>query len=66
MGKIGMGKIGKAAARFWRNESGATAIEYSLIASAVFLGIVTPVATMKSKMNVTYQAILDYFTTVGV
>lgn len=48
-------------ARFLGDESGATAIEYSLIASAVFLGIVAPVATMKTKINATYVNILAYF-----
>ena len=52
--------------RFSRDESGATAIEYSLIASAVFLGIIVPVSDIKGKMNVTYSAILQYFADVGV
>lgn len=35
--------------RFWRDESGATAIEYGLIASLVFLVIVTAVTTFGNK-----------------
>ena len=61
-----MPRLTHAASRFWCDECGATAIEYSLSASAVFLGFVTPVATMKTKMNLTYQGIYDYFTSVGV
>jgi len=35
--------------RFWRDESGATAIEYGLIASLVFLVIVTAVTAFGAK-----------------
>jgi pilus assembly protein Flp/PilA len=52
--------------RFARDESGATAIEYSMIASAVFLGILVPVGSIKDSMNSTYNQIHDYFVTVGL
>jgi pilus assembly protein Flp/PilA len=35
--------------KFWRNESGATAIEYGLIASLIFLVIVTSVTAFGGK-----------------
>jgi Flp pilus assembly pilin Flp len=46
---------------FGRDTSGATAIEYGLIAGAVFLGIVGPIKVIASKMNITYTNILSYF-----
>ena len=55
-----------AAQRFLHDESGVTAIEYSLIASAVALGIVVPVAGIGDKLDATYAQILSYFATVGV
>ena len=44
--------------RFIKNESGATAIEYGLIAAIVGVGLVAGLGTLKSNLNTT-------FTTVG-
>ena len=44
-----------------RDQNGATAIEYALIAAAIFLAIVPPMATVASNMDATYQRILSYF-----
>ena len=44
--------------RFFKNESGATAIEYGLIAAIVGVGLVAGLSTLKSNLNTT-------FTTVG-
>jgi Flp pilus assembly pilin Flp len=49
---------------FARDTKGATAIEYGLIAAAVFLGIVGPVKVIADKMNITYTSILGYFDNV--
>jgi Flp pilus assembly pilin Flp len=49
---------------FARDTRGATAIEYGLIAAAVFFGIIGPVKVIASKMNITYANILDYFNQV--
>ena len=49
---------------FIGDEEGATAIEYALIATAVFLAIVPPMILVKANMNSTYQAILAYFDAV--
>lgn len=49
---------------FARDTRGVTAIEYGLIATAVFLGIVGPVHSMANSMNVTYTDILNYFSAV--
>jgi Flp pilus assembly pilin Flp len=48
-------------ARFGSDERGATAIEYSLIAAAVFFGIIGPLQIIASKMDLTYGNILGYF-----
>ena len=49
---------------FVADDSGATAIEYALIAAAIFLAIITPMASVASNMSSTYQQILDYFDTI--
>ncbi len=45
--------------RFIRDESGATAIEYGLIAALIFLAIVGGMTTFGNKTNQTYQVITD-------
>jgi Flp pilus assembly pilin Flp len=50
--------------RFKAADNGATAIEYSLIAAAVFLGIVPLIKAMDGHMHDTYQRILSYFDTI--
>jgi Flp pilus assembly pilin Flp len=44
-----------------RDQNGATAIEYALIAAAIFLAIVPPMASVASNMDATYHRILSYF-----
>jgi pilus assembly protein Flp/PilA len=44
-------------ARFVKDESGATAIEYGLLASLISVGIITIVASLGGKLN-------DVFTTI--
>lgn len=51
-----------AAKTFAKDESGATAIEYGLIASMVALAIVAPVATLGDELTATYELIADYLT----
>ena len=46
---------------FIRDRRGATAIEYALIAAAIFLAIVPPMAVVATNMSSTYQRILSYF-----
>lgn len=45
--------------RFWRDERGATAIEYAMIASLIFLAIVTSVTTFGTKTTNTFQYIAN-------
>jgi pilus assembly protein Flp/PilA len=41
--------------RFVRNESGATAIEYGLIAAGIAVAIIGVVTTLGSKLNTTFS-----------
>ena len=45
--------------RFLRDEAGATAIEYSLIAALIFLAIIGGMTTFGNKTSQTYQVIND-------
>jgi pilus assembly protein Flp/PilA len=49
---------------FLADETGATAIEYGLIAGGIFLAIVPPMAAMTSNLDATYHDILQYFTDI--
>ena len=42
---------------FLKNKSGATAIEYGLIAAGISVAIITVVAGLGSKLNVTFTSI---------
>jgi pilus assembly protein Flp/PilA len=42
---------------FLNNESGATAIEYGLIAAGISVAIITVVAGLGSKLNITFTSI---------
>ena len=44
-------------ARFFKDESGATAIEYGLIAAATGLALVAVMPTIKSKIQTTFNSI---------
>jgi pilus assembly protein Flp/PilA len=44
-------------ARFTRDESGATAIEYGLIAAGISVAIITVVAGLGSKLNATFTSV---------
>ena len=52
-------QTGKFLAAFAHDERGATAIEYGLIASGIFVAIVIAVHTMASSINVMYNMISD-------
>ena len=43
--------------RFLRDESGATAIEYGLIAAGVSVAIVAAVSALGAKLNTTFETI---------
>ena len=56
-------EIGSAIDEFNRNESGATAIEYSLIGAAVGLTLVAVMPAFNQATMETYTQILSYFGT---
>ena len=43
--------------RFWRDESGATAIEYCLIACGIALAIITAVQSIGPTLNTKFTAV---------
>jgi pilus assembly protein Flp/PilA len=43
--------------RFLKNESGATAIEYGLIAAGISVAIITVVGTLGTKLNSTFTSV---------
>jgi len=43
--------------RFQNDESGATAIEYALIAAIVGIGIIVALGTMKDELNETFNKV---------
>ena len=45
--------------KFLKNESGATAIEYGLIAAGISVAIVTVVGTVGTKLNATFTTIAN-------
>ncbi len=52
-------------ARFIRNESGATAIEYGLIAAIVSVGIIAALTGLKSNLQTTFNKIGTAVNTAG-
>ena len=44
-------------ARFLRDEAGATAIEYGLIAAGISVAIITVVASLGSSLNATFTSV---------
>ena len=50
----------KRAKAFMADESGATAIEYGMIAAGIFLAIVPPVVALSNTLDSTYGKILQY------
>jgi pilus assembly protein Flp/PilA len=49
-------------ARFMKDESGATAIEYGLIAALISVGIITAVSTVGDNLSTTFNNISDGLT----
>ena len=51
--------------RFAKNESGATAIEYGLIAALVAVALVTGVGLMSTQLKTTFDTITSQLETAG-
>ena len=49
----------KMIVRFAKNESGATAIEYGLIAAGIAVAIVVVVGTVGTSLTATFQTVAD-------
>ena len=49
--------MNKLIARFGKDESGATAIEYALIAAIVGIGIIVALGAMKDELNETFEKV---------
>jgi pilus assembly protein Flp/PilA len=47
----------KLLAKFAHDESGATAIEYGLIAAGISIAIITVVGTLGTKLNATFNSV---------
>lgn len=47
--------------RFWRDESGATAIEYALIGTIVGVGLVTSLTDLKTALGDSYDLVANSF-----
>ncbi len=47
----------KLLSKFVKDESGATAIEYGLIAAGIAVAIITVVGTLGSKLNTTFNSV---------
>ena len=51
--------------RFWDDQSGATAIEYGLIAAGISVAIITVVNTLDSQLKSTFTNISTQLATAG-
>ena len=54
-------KLMRSVCDFVRNDSGATAIEYALIASGIAAAIIAVVTTLGATLQSKYQAVSDGF-----
>jgi pilus assembly protein Flp/PilA len=50
-------RMKKLALKFWSDESGATAIEYGLIAAGIALAIITAVNSLGTGLNGVFQSV---------
>lgn len=53
--------VKKMARNFWKSESGATAIEYGLLAAMISLAIITTLQALGPELNRIFQIIIDTF-----
>lgn len=55
----------KFISRFAKDESGATAIEYGLIAALIAVALITVLGTMSGQLKATFQKVQDELTTAN-
>ena len=58
-----MGKTMKNVVRFLKNKSGATAIEYGLIAALIAVAVIGGVSTLGKNANATFETVASSMTT---
>jgi pilus assembly protein Flp/PilA len=56
-GRWSAGDMSRLLARFAREESGATAIEYALIAAGMSVAIITALSGLGSKLNMAFTSL---------
>ncbi|HEX3505677.1 MAG TPA: Flp family type IVb pilin [Xanthobacteraceae bacterium] len=49
--------VGKAVREFFRDETGATAIEYGLIAAGIAVAIIVTVQSLGTQLNTTFTSV---------
>jgi pilus assembly protein Flp/PilA len=54
-----MKKMSLALKRFWRDESGASAVEYGLLTALIAAVIVGTVTTLGTTLNTAFQDVID-------
>jgi pilus assembly protein Flp/PilA len=57
--------MNKLFTQFGKDESGATAIEYALIAAIVGIGIITALNSLKTQLNSTFNTVSTALTTAN-
>lgn len=55
----------KFISRFAKNESGATAIEYGLIAALIAVALITVLGLMSTQLKATFQKVTDKLATAN-
>lgn len=58
-------KMMRLASRLWKDEEGATAIEYGLLAALISVAIIGAVSTIGTQLNTTLTTIGDELTTAN-
>ncbi len=55
----------RVVSKFFRDVEGATAVEYGIIATAMFLAIIPAFIYVSTGIMIKFQSLTDYFTSLG-
>jgi Flp pilus assembly pilin Flp len=55
----------KAIIHFWANTDGSAAIEYSLLAGALALGLIAAIVSLTETLNALYQTVISGLASIG-
>ena len=58
-------EVGGVVSKFLRDANGATAVEYGIIATAMFLAIIPAFIYVSTGIMIKFQSLSDYFITLG-